>query len=141
MEVEWIILADSAEVVNNKAYILGGGWETLTPQEGLPFAHRFALVFAFSVPWSETNRRHNIEFGIDDPEGNTLLDGGLEMEVGRPPGLVQGQDQRAMLSVNLDMSFETAGTHSIAVRVEGQERKRLEFNVLPGAGLVLNTLQ
>ena len=27
MEIEWLILADSAQIVGNKLYLLGGGWD------------------------------------------------------------------------------------------------------------------
>ena len=30
MEVDWLILADSAQVTGGKLYMLGGGWDRLT---------------------------------------------------------------------------------------------------------------
>ena len=34
MEVEWLILADSAQVIGNKLYLLGGGWDQLAVNTG-----------------------------------------------------------------------------------------------------------
>ena len=48
-----LMLADSAQAVEGKLYILGGGWSLVGP-EPTPMA----IALKIEVPWDETNRRH-----------------------------------------------------------------------------------
>lgn len=136
MDVEWIILADAAEAVNNKLYLIGGGWETLTIDSQLPVHYPCAIAVAFSVPWNETNQQHNIEIAIDDQDGAQLLKVEGQVEVGRPPGIPLGQAQRVQMAVRLALPLQRMGTYSIVVRIEGQETRRVPFNVVAGPKFV-----
>src|SRR5688500_1930861 len=42
MEVEWLILADSAQVIGGKLFLLGGGWDVLTVNTSFPWQQRCA---------------------------------------------------------------------------------------------------
>ena len=132
MEVEWLILADYAEVVGNKLYLMGGGWDVLTVNSEFPAKHRSAVAASFKVPWNETNQRHNVEIEIATQDGNTLAKAGGQFEVGRPAGIPAGQDQRWQLALNIEMTFEHPGTFVIIARVEEQEMTRSHFNVMAG---------
>lgn len=135
MEVEWIILADAAEAVNNKLYLIGGGWETLTINSPLPLLHPCAIAVAFSVPWNETNQRHNIEIAIDDQDGGQLVKVEGQVEVGRPPGIPLGKAQRVQMAIGMALPIQKLGTHVIIVRIEGQDAKRVDFNIVAGPNL------
>jgi hypothetical protein len=50
-----VLLADSAQAVGGKLYILGGRWSVTGPG---PSASAIALKI--EVPWDETNRRHKL---------------------------------------------------------------------------------
>ncbi|MBI4493225.1 MAG: hypothetical protein HY690_10590 [Chloroflexi bacterium] len=136
MEVEWLILADAAQIVGGKLYLLGGGWTVLTAQAGFPVQQHCGIAAAFTVPWTETNQRHDVEIEISDEDGRqTLWKQAGQVEVGRPPGIPLGSDQRAQIAVDLVLSFESAGTYVILVRVDGQEGRRTSFQVVPGPGV------
>ena len=82
--VEWLILADEAEVVNGKLYMMGGGWDRLTAQS-LPWGQHMAIAVAIRVPWMDTNRQTS---GGDRPAGRGRDfpgQGGRPVR-GRPPG-------------------------------------------------------
>ena len=137
MEVEWLILADSAEVVGNKLYLLGGGWDRLTVNTGFPIDQRCAIAVSVRVPWNETNQKHVFEVEVmsEDPqteEPKSLVKVNGQFEVGRPPGIPQGQEQRIQLAINMGLRLETPGTKVIIARIEGQEMRRVHFNVIPG---------
>jgi hypothetical protein len=136
VEVEWIILADAAEAVNNKLYLIGGGWETLTIDSQLPALHPCAIAIAFSVPWNETNQQHNIEIAVDDQDGDQLVKVEGQVEVGRPPGIPLGKAQRVQMAIRLALPLQKIGTYVIIVRIEGQESRRVAFNVVAGPNLV-----
>ena len=137
MEVEWLILGDSAQVVGNKLYLLGGGWDRLTVNTGFPFNQHCAVALSIKVPWNETNQKHTFEIEVasEDPtteEPKSLAKAGGQFEVGRPPGIPQDQEQRIQLAIDMNLRFDTAGTNVIIARVEGQEMRRTYFNVVAG---------
>ena len=138
MEVEWVIVADAAEVVNNKLYLIGGGWETLTINSDLPVLHPCAIAAAFSVPWNEANQQHNVEIAIDDREGKRLAAIEGQVEVGRPPGIPLGHAQRVQMAIKLALPLERSGAYVITVSVEGQEMKRTTFNVVVSTSAARN---
>jgi hypothetical protein len=137
MEVEWLILADAAQVVGAKLYLLGGGWDRLTVNRAFPVDQRCALALSIIVPWNETNQKHSFEVEIISEDNTTeetksLVKVGGQFEVGRPPGIRQGQEQRFQLALDMTLRIETAGTKTVIARIEGQEMRRLEFTVISG---------
>ncbi len=137
MEVEWLILADSAEVVGNKLYLLGGGWDRLTVNTGFPIDQRCAIALSVRVPWNETNQKHVFEVEVMGEDTQTeqpksLVKVGGQFEVGRPPGIPQGQEQRIQLAISMNLRLDSPGTKVIVARIEEQEMRRVHFNVIPG---------
>ena len=135
MDVEWIILADAAEVVNNKLYLIGGGWETLTINSDPPLLHPCSVAVAFSVPWNETDQRHTMELSVDDQDGMQLAKVEGQVEVGKPPGIPLGKAQRVQMAIRMGLPVQKLGTHVITIRVEGRDAKRVPFNIVAGPKL------
>ena len=137
MEVEWLILADAAQVVGNKLYVMGGGWDRLTVNSGFPADQRCAVALSVRVPWNETNVKHNFEVEVSTEDAVTeepksLLKAGGQFETGRPPGIPQGQEQRIQLAINMNIKLESPSTVVIVARIEGHEMRRTHFNVVAG---------
>lgn len=101
-----MMLADSAQTVNGKLYILGGGWSVTGPSPTPS-----AVVLKIEVPWGETNRKHKLKIELLDsdfkpvlvptPAGNSALVITGEFEVGRPPGLIQGSPLDMPVTFNI----------------------------------------
>jgi hypothetical protein len=121
LQIDFVILADSAQVIGNKLYMLGGGWNLYRAQS-YPVNAPFAVAIGVLVPWSETNRRHRFEFVIKASEGMELGKGAGEFEVGREVGIRAGMKQRFTLAVNGQMRLEAPGTYEITVTIPGEER-------------------
>jgi hypothetical protein len=135
MEAEWLILADGAQVAGGKLYLLGGGWDILTVNTGFPVDQHAAIAAAFKVPWNETNQPHNIELAIEDEDGTEKLKVAGQVEVGRPPGILPGQDQRAQIAIDFTMKLERPGSYVVIARIDGTEGRRVPFRVLAGPNL------
>ena len=135
MEVEWLILADAAQVVGGKLYLLGGGWDRLTMNRPLPTAQNLAVAASFRVPWNETNIRHTFKIVFADGDGKEIgkVEGGFE--VGRPAGIPPGQDQRTQIAVGVTMRIEKLGTYQVTSELDGQEDRVFPFSVAAGPGL------
>ncbi len=137
MEVEWLILADSAQVVGNKLYLLGGGWDWLTVNRDFPTNQRCAVALSVKVPWNETNVKHNFEIEVvaedsASEEPKSLLKLGGQFEAGRPPGIPLGQEQRIQLAVEMSLKLESPCTMEIVARLDGTDEGRAHFRVVPG---------
>jgi hypothetical protein len=101
-----MLLADSAQAVNGKLYILGGGW-SMTGPAPTPSA----LAIKFEVPWEAANRKHKVRIELLDSDGQSVLVPGPEspqpmlvtadLEVGRPPGLAQGTPLDSPFAINI----------------------------------------
>jgi hypothetical protein len=135
VEVEWLILADSAQVIGNKLYLLGGGWDMLRVKKGPPFVQNCSIAVSVKVPWDQTNERHSFEIEIiseeqisEEPKSLAKLNG--QFEVGRPPGIPRGREQRIQLAVNMALNIDSIGTKTVITRIDGTESKRINFNVV-----------
>ena len=55
VNIDYLILADWAEVINGKIYVQGGGWTTINAREPLPVSRTIAIAVSPRVEWHETN--------------------------------------------------------------------------------------
>lgn len=131
IDVEWVVLADSAQVIGNKLYLLGGGWDLVTVGPQFPAQHAFAIALSFKVPWQQTNQRHTAEVHIFTEDQREVAKVGAEMEVGRPVGIRPGQAQRMQIAINLMLSLPRDGIYEIRVTINGeQSSRRTSFSVV-----------
>jgi hypothetical protein len=101
-----MLLADSAQAVGGKLYVLGGGWSICGP-DPIPMA----IAMKIEVPWDRTNMKHQGKLELLDadsepvlaptPVGDKPVEIPLEFEVGRPPGLAPGTPIDLVLAINL----------------------------------------
>ena len=144
MRIEWLILADAAQVVGEKLYLLGGGWDRLTVNTEFPLVHPIALAMSCKVPWIETNQKHDIELEVTDQDHTDILarlDVGLE--VGRLPGMEPGTEQRAQLAASFPIKIEKPGLYEINARIKNSDApsERITLTVVPGPLLAMRMNQ
>lgn len=132
--IEWLILADAAEVVGGKLYLMGGGWDRLTVNSQ-PAKKNLAVALALRVPWHETNRQHAFRIDMTDEDGAQTVSVSGATEVGRPAGTPPGQPQLVQFVVNFDATFEKLGTYVITARVNDSQERSVRFNIVPGPGV------
>jgi hypothetical protein len=138
-------LADTAEVINNKIYSLGIGWNTIYSR-GFPVIHRrLALALVIHVPFTETNSTHKLEIKLVTEDGETHPIGlradndgkpqpvtamAGEFTLGRPPTLVDGDEQLACFAFVIEqMRFDEAGKFEWVISIDGEEATRLAMRV------------
>lgn len=126
-EIEFLILADRAEVVNGKLYMMGGGWSDLqrvpAAADQPPPPSHLSVAVSVSVGWNETNQTHRLRLTIENEDSTQKL-AELEgdIEVGRPPGIPPGSDQRALLAVSAAVAFPSPGTYRVVAELAGRSR-------------------
>lgn len=97
-----LLLADHAQAINGKLYILGGGWSIINAKNV-----DMAIAIKIEVPWIEANTPHNLKLVLvtEDEQPVMINDRPCEIktdfEVGRPPGLRAGIPLDFALAVNI----------------------------------------
>src|SRR5262249_21221114 len=96
VELDFLIRADRAEIVNGKLYLMGGGFDRVAlPQ--FPGQAAFDVALGVVVGYTETNEAHEFELTLEDDDGQLLLGPVTgRFELGRPPGLKPAEPQRFM---------------------------------------------
>jgi hypothetical protein len=132
VEIDFLILADAAQVADGKLYLLGGGWDRLAVQ-GLPAMQMAGIAVGVLVPWAETNTPRSLTLTVEDEDGSTVVPPlTVRVEVGRPPGLPAGAEQRVMVALNAQLALPRLGGYVITAALEGGAQRRLRFGVVPG---------
>jgi hypothetical protein len=134
MEVDFLILADSAQVVGEKLYMLGGGWSFLRTAQ-MPVTHQMAVAVGILVDWLETNQRHTFRMELTQEDGGKLvaaMEG--QFEQGRPPGIPAGAAQRLSMAFTFAPTLDAAGPYAVRLLLNGQVAKRVGFVVAPPPG-------
>lgn len=135
MDVDYLVLADAAEAVNGKHYILGGGWDRLHAA-AFPVTHpSMSVALRLRVPWHDTNQAHELELDIVDADGQSILPppgpARGSITTGRPADLEPGQDQVVPLVFTLaQVRFDRAGAYAVLARLDGLEAARSAFHVV-----------
>ena len=90
-----MLLADAAQAVGGKLYVLGGGWSVIGPGRA-----SMAIAMKIDVPWDQTEVRHRWVLDLLDQDGQPVRTSTPEgerdvritgnFEVGRPPGVAEG---------------------------------------------------
>jgi hypothetical protein len=130
LQVDFLILADFAEVIGGKLYLMGGAWDRITVQD--PSAPmRFSVALGILIPWTATNQTHALRVTIEDADGAQQ---GVLMEssfvTGRPPELPPGATQRIVAAVNSLGSALPPAEYSISAAINGEVARRVSFRVI-----------
>jgi hypothetical protein len=113
-----MLLADAAQAVGGKLYILGGGWSVAGPGP-VPMA----LAIKIDVPWEQANTSHRLRVILVDedeqsvrvptPTGELPFEIESTFEAGRPAGIKPGTPLDLALALNMPAIPLRAGTRYI----------------------------
>jgi hypothetical protein len=130
MQVHALMLADSAQAVEGKLYILGGAWNMLRFPT-FPASLMVGIAVAIDVDWNETNRRHHLDVHFEDADGNAMDPQiGADFEAGRPPGAVAGAELRIVFAVNGPLSIPAPGSYAAVASIAGEVLARARFQAV-----------
>ena len=130
MKIHALMLADSAQAVDGKLYILGGAWNVLRFPE-FPSQLIVGIAVAIDVDWNETNRRHHLEVHFEDADGHPMQPNiAADFEAGRPPGALAGADLRIVFAVNGPLAIPAPGLYAAVASVGGEILARARFQAV-----------
>ena len=137
-----MLLAEAAQAVEGKLYILGGGWSIIGPDPA-----NFAIAVYMQIPWDQSNRQHTFKIELLDADGNPVLlpapDGSEQplvieggYEAGRPAGLKAGTPLDGTFAINFANVALPAGERlefRLTINGEADEDWTLPFTTRPPA--------
>ena len=127
MEADYLLLADRAEAVNGKLYLVGGGWDRLTLAT-LPGPADFDVVAGVLVGYNETNTPHQVELLLEDEDNRPVLGPiAARFELGRPPGIKQGQSQRFQVVIRGPFPLPGPGAYHWVLALDGVRTRMTGF--------------
>jgi hypothetical protein len=134
-----LLLADAAEAVNGKLYILGGGWSVIGPDPA-----PMAIAIKIEVPWDQGNDVHKLQLRLVDADGQPVLAEGPDEEVpvvldadfetGRPAGVKPGTPLDLTMAVTIGpLPLESNARYEWRLSIDGQEDDewRVAFSTRP----------
>jgi hypothetical protein len=144
VKLDWMMLANYAEIRDGLIYIMGGTWDTvnvgapLEPPPGappgaqIPFAVvQGTLVARLLFHVTETGKDHTFEITVIDEDGGEVakIEGGMRPE--KTPGLPVGWEQGFPIVLPLTgLGLPKAGLYRISLQVNGSHVGDHSFRVL-----------
>jgi hypothetical protein len=127
MRLDFLMLADRAEAVNGKLYMVGGGFDRVGAPN-FPTNANFDIAIGAMVDYHETNEPHTFELRLEDVDNNVVLGPiGGQVEVGRPPGMKAGQSQRVMIVFRGPFPISAPGEYAWVAVLDGHRESPTKF--------------
>jgi hypothetical protein len=131
MEVDYAFLADSAEVINGKTYVLGGSFDSIWAKQAPAVCPKLSFVLRIIFDASEIGRKHKVEIQIMDEDGKTIRVVGGDIEVPKHPDAPKGWRTSLLTVLNfLNLEFPTFGTYNFNVLADNFSLKSIPFRVV-----------
>jgi hypothetical protein len=127
-DADYLILADRAEVLNGKLYMMGGAFDQiglLDLQQPVPLYAVLGLI----IPWNHANRRIPLVLQIEDEDGGEIFKMEAAMVTGRPPDAIPGQAFRSTITTAFLCTFPKAGSYRISARFADTSTKKTVLHV------------
>ena len=126
-EVDYLLVADRAEVVNGKLYLMGGSWDRIQPPK---FPHRMMLGIALGVriPFTHSDDQHKVSVEIQHDE-KRLVGFEAKLTTGRPPGMA-GMDILVPMAFNIPVAIPEEGLVVLRAAVDDRPPRRHEIKAM-----------
>ncbi len=129
VSVDFLILADAAQVQGEKLHMLGGGWSIVWTKQ-FPAQHQMAVAAGILVPWMETNTRHEFRIRIVAEDATLFGEVHGQFEQGRPAGMPAGTTQRVLIAANVGIRLERACEASVELLIDGELARSVPFRIV-----------
>jgi len=132
VEIDYLLLADYAEVLNNKMYLMGGGWDNFAPPS-YPAEMRWGIAVGIRVPYLESNRPIHFVLALRGDGGQEHFRVEGDLETGRPPGS-KGESILAPLAINGSIRLNGPDLLEILATIDGKRSRRISVRARPAQG-------
>ncbi|MBI4052207.1 MAG: hypothetical protein HY400_06850 [Elusimicrobia bacterium] len=131
MEIDFAVLAEAAEAVGGKLYMMGGAVDTILSNQ-VPVIHpRLSLAVRILLSPGEIDRNHHLEVILLDEDGKKLGQIGTEMLAGRNANVPAGWEQGLLLVFNfINVQFQKFGHYTLDILGNGSSLKNIPFRLM-----------
>jgi hypothetical protein len=130
MKIEYALLADAAQAVGGKIFILGGGWNVFRAAN-YPAPAQLAVAMGIGFAANEIGIRYPVKIAIADDAGIPVvpeLNG--QIETGQAvPDLPKGLPIKIPLAWNVSFNVPHPGRYAIVITV-GSSQTELSFDAI-----------
>lgn len=125
MEIDYLLLAEHAEIQGNKLYLMGGGWDTMHVAEA-PANVRLMVAAGVRIDWAETGGPLPLVLRIDDEDAQEVFRINGQMNFQRPANAIPGSTQLSQMTFAVQTRLKALGGYRITLSagVEGAEVRR-----------------
>jgi hypothetical protein len=128
--IEFLILADRAEAINGKLYMMGGAWDRLGVKDfNAPVS--LGMAIGVLIPWMATNVEHVLNVHLEHEDGTTIgsqVQGRLN--TGRPPNAVPGQSFMVTVTIIGEWKLPEPGTYRVVASFQDDAPKMVVFHAV-----------
>lgn len=121
-EIDYLLTSDFAEVVNGKTYLMGAGWDSVSPAT-YPAEIKLGIAVGVRVPFLESNMPHHITIVLR-AESNDYFRMEGDLETGRRPG-ARGESALVPIAVNTRIVLTEPQTLELTAEVDGRSIRRI----------------
>ncbi|MGA7870139.1 MAG: hypothetical protein WCA22_04495 [Candidatus Binatus sp.] len=130
MKIEYALLADAAQAVGGKVFVLGGGWN-LFRAANYPAPVQLAIAIGLGFTSNEVGVKYPLNVVIADEAGVPVVpEMKGQVETGQPaPDVPKTASVKIPVAININMSIPHPGTYGIIVTA-GSSTAQLSFDAI-----------
>jgi len=130
MKIDYAILADAAQAVGGKIFVLGGGWNIFR-SANFPAPVQLAIAVGVGFESSEIGVRYPVKIVIADEAGVPVVpEMSGQIETGQlTPDFPKGLPVKLPVAWNVSFAVPRAGRYAIVISV-GSARAELSFDAI-----------
>lgn len=125
--IEFLILADHAEIVGGKLYMMGGGWERVRVARLDGVAIAVGVALRLGLPAWGTAMQHVIQLSVDGPGRPEITPG--QFQFLPAPGRPDLRSSGVLLAAECQISLREPGLHKVIASVDGTAGATADFVV------------
>jgi hypothetical protein len=124
-ELDFVILADRADVLNGKLYMMGGCWGKVTIP--VPAALPMSLAMRVFIPRGCPERTFRVDVALEGgAEGTGLVPGSLRFELAHE---ARTTDAQVVVGLPVVLTLPSAGPYTLRAVLDGANEKSLSVLV------------
>lgn len=130
MKIEYALLADAAQAVGGKVFVLGGGWN-LFRAANYPAPLQLAIAAGLGFTADEVGGKYPLSVVIADETGVPITpEVKGQVETGQPaPDAPKGASIKMPLAINMNLPVPRPGRYGIVMTV-GSSKAQLSFDAI-----------
>lgn len=130
MRIEYALLADAAQAVGGKVFVLGGGWN-LFRAANYPAPVHLAIAIGLGFTPDEVGIKYPLNIVIADEAGVPIIpEMNGQVETGQlAPDVPKTASVKIPVAININMSLPHPGTYGIVVTA-GSSKTQLSFEAI-----------